>query len=164
MDTQKDEEKEGLESYKGGALVSGGLLIGLILLNDQLYSNVMNLSLPITLVVLHVLIFKHLIPQKRYAAYFGFLLVLALAIYLALPTLTQQEAQYKASGRYQLEQVKATTVLTVPVNSWNPFEADSAYFFAGRSPEGDPIYLLVNPATGKVVVSEPYEGFGEEMR
>lgn len=162
MDRQKDEVREGLGSYKVGVLLSGGMLIALIILNDQLYRNVMNLSSPITLIVLHVLIFKYLIPQKRYITYAGFLLILALAIYLALPALTQQEAQYKAAGRYQLEQVEATTVPTLPVNSWNPFEADSAYFFAGQSPEREQIYLLVNPVNGKVVLSEPYEGFGVE--
>lgn len=164
MNRKKDEAKKGLGSYKGGALLSGGLLIVLILLNDQLYSNVMNLSLPVTLIVLHILIFKYLIPQKRYVAYSAFLLILVLAIYLALPALTQQEAQHKAAGLYQLEQVKATTVPTLLANSWNPFEADSAYFFTGQSPAGEQIYLLVNPANGKVVMSEPYEGFGKDKR
>lgn len=162
MERHKEQAEEGLGSYKRGALLSGGILVALLVLNDQLYGNVMNLSLPITLIVLHVLIFKYLMPQKRYAAYSFFLLVLALAIYFALPALTQQEAQYEATGRYQLEQVEATTVPALPTNSWNPFGANSAYFFTGQSPKGEQIHLLVNPANGKVFLSEPYEGLGGE--
>lgn len=70
-----------LKKYGVGLFLSLVVLLLLFIVNAQIYRHVMLLNTPIILLSLHVIVYKHLMPEKRYGAYFLFVLVVGASFF-----------------------------------------------------------------------------------
>lgn len=146
-----------MKKYLTGAIISIVLFIVLLIVDAQIYHNTMPLSAPISFLALHVLAFKHLIPEKRYTAYLFILLMIGAAVFFSLPEYTHQQAKEKVLASYDMEGVIELGNLPLE-DSWNPFASRWAYAFEGVDPsEQTKIWLLFIPHSGKVFEIEPVE-------
>lgn len=140
-----------MKKYTPGLIISLIFLILLVLVDWKVYSSVMPLTLPIVLLSLHVIVYKHLIPNKKRLRYFMFSSLLILSVYLSLPKVTHTQAKEKVLNNHSINIVEMSTV---PIHrSWNPFVSTRAYFFKGYdSKSEEEISLMVSPNTGKILV------------
>ncbi|MDE4086894.1 hypothetical protein PO902_17745 (plasmid) [Planococcus maritimus] len=142
-----------MKDYGVGVILSVGTAILLLVINAEIYQNVMALALPMILLALHVVAYKYYLREKRYGAYSCFVLFLGLVIFFSLPAITQQQAETKVLSSYDLEQVAVTTVPVL--RSWNPFEPVGAYLVSGISTSGEELVLFVSTKTGEVHETNP---------
>lgn len=149
-------EKEHVKKYLIGGIISIVLFVVLLIISAQIYNNTMPLIAPISFLTLHVLAFKYLIPEKRYAAYFFIVFMFGAAVFFSLPEYTHQQAQEKVLASYDME---LTELGNLPLeDSGNPFASRWAYAFEGVEPtDKTRIWLLFIPHSGKVFEIEPSE-------
>lgn len=88
----------------------------------------MPLGLLYLLIVLHILMFKVLIVEKKWLSYSLFMLFFAVVLFFSLPELTQQQATEKVIATHDLD---ITEITTVPTDNINPFRPSKAYLFKG---------------------------------
>lgn len=152
------EGRGSLKKYIAGSILSIVIFIILIIINQQVFDNVMPLSAPIAFLVSHVVVFAQLVPEKKWFRYLFFLLILGAVIYLSIPEFTQGEARELIHAEYgELALMELESVPTTGGNDWNPFNPGWAYAFEAEAPEtGEPITLMVVPDSGKVFEIEPY--------
>lgn len=142
-------ENEHVKKYLNGAIISIVLLVVLLIIDAQIYNKTMPLSAPITFIVLHVTIYRYLIPEKKFAAYFFFVLVMGAAVFFSLPEFTHQQAKEKVVASYDMELIELGNLPLV--DSWNPFASRWAYAFEVVDPSSQTrIRLLFIPHSGKV--------------
>ncbi|PSL41046.1 hypothetical protein B0H99_103180 [Planomicrobium soli] len=141
-----------MKEYKGGFTISLFILILLFVVNEQIYHNVMALHAPILFLSLHVMVHKHLIPEKRYGAYFFFVFVVGASIFFSMPEFTHQQAQEHILANYN-QDLELTEQDNLPLDRsdvWHPFAPSWGYAFLGTVPSsGENISLLFIPDNGK---------------
>lgn len=144
------------KEYVIGAIISLILLVVLLLVDAEIYNSVMPLGVSIVFITLHVTVYRYLIPERKYAAYVFFILIMGMGIFLSLPEYTHQQAKEKVLGSYDIE---FDELGNLPLeDSWNPLASKWAYAFEGSNPSDQTrIGLLVIPQTGKVFEIAPSE-------
>ncbi|ANU20546.1 hypothetical protein BBI15_10120 [Planococcus plakortidis] len=148
-----------MREYRIGLILSAVVFILLLSVNTQFYHNVMPLSAPITLLTLHVMIYRYLIPEKRYGVYFFFVLMVGVSIIFSLPKYTHQQAQEQILVTYGLD-MELTIQENLPLDrneAWNPFAPNWGYAFLGTVPsvEEEHTSLLFIPDTGRIFEITP---------
>lgn len=147
-----------LKKYGVGLFLSLVVLLLLFIVNAQIYRHVMLLNTPIILLSLHVIVYKHLMPEKRYGAYFLFVLVVGASFFFSLPEYTYQQAQEDILDAYG-QDLKLTEQDNLPLerdNSWNPFAPRWGYAFVGTVPSTqEHISFLFIPDTGRILEIAP---------
>lgn len=147
-----------MKKYAVGFALSLGILILLLIIDAQLYHQVMPLHAPIIFLSLHVVIYKHLIPEKRYGAYSFFVLVVAASIFFSLPAFTHQQAQKHILTTYgqDLELTEQDNLPLDREDTWHPFAPTWGYTFLGTVPSSEEhTSLLFIPDTGKILEIAP---------
>ena len=148
-----------LREYGIGLILSTVVFIILLIANKQFYHNVMPLSAPIIFLTLHVMIYRHLIPEQRYGAYFFFVLMVGVSIIFSLPEFTHQQAQEQILVTYGSD-MELTIQENLPLDRnevWNPFAPNWGYAFLGTVPsiEEERTSLLFIPDTGRIFEVAP---------
>lgn len=147
-----------MRKYLGGVIFSIIMLFLLLVVDAQIYHKVMLLNTPIILLSLHVILYKHLIPEKRFGAYFFFLLVMGAAFFFSLPEFTHQQAQEQIIATYgqDLELMEQDNLPLDRYDSWNPFAPRWGYAFVGTVPSSNEhISFLFIPDTGRIFEIAP---------
>lgn len=143
-----------LKDYLPGAIISLVLLVIFFIVDSQVYMNVMPGHLIITFLVMHVVVYKSLIPEKKYRPYFLYVLIFIAAVYFSVPEYTYEQAKAKVENDYGLVDVKVERVPFDTSKSWNPFESSRGYLFSGRDKDSDEaVSVLVVPHNGKMFKS-----------
>ncbi|ANU28628.1 hypothetical protein [Planococcus versutus] len=142
-----------MKDYRIGIALSVGMAILLLVINAEVYQNVMSIALPMILLVLHVVVYKQYLREKRYGVYFGFVLLLGIVVVFSFPALTHQQAETKVSSSYDMEQLEFTTVPVI--SSWNPLDPKGAYLFSGISRTEGKLVVFVSTKTGEVHQTNP---------
>lgn len=141
-----------MKNYILGFALSLVFLVILIVVNRQVYSNVMSSSVLFHLLVLHVIFCKNLITDKKRLQYVIFVVVFILSVYFSLPNLTYNQATEKVMDTYEMDIVET---YTVPVQQeWNPFDPNRAYVFKGVNSKSEEVSIMVSASTGKVFVMD----------
>lgn len=148
-----------MREYRIGLILSAVVFILLLSVNTQFYHNVMPLSAPITLLMLHVMIYRYLIPEKRYGAYCFLVLMVGVSIIFSLPEFTHQQAQEQILVTYGSD-MELTIQENLPLDRnevWNPFAPNWGYAFLGTVPsiEEGHTSLLFIPDTGRIFEIAP---------
>lgn len=147
-----------MKKYRVGLILSLVVLFLLMVVNAQLYHHVMPLYTPIMFLTFHVLVYKHLIPEKRYGAYFFFVLVVGASIFFSLPEFTHQQAQEHIWATYG-QDLELTEQDNLPLDRsdlWHPFAPSWGYAFVGTVPSSNKhISLLFIPDTGRIFEIDP---------
>lgn len=147
-----------MKKYAVGFALSLGILILLLIIDAQLYHQVMPLHAPIIFLSLHVVIYKHLIPEKRYGAYSFFVLVVAASIFFSLPAFTHQQAQKQILTTYgqDLDLMEQDNLPLDREDAWHPFAPTWGYAFLGTVPSSqEHTSLLFIPDTGRIIEIAP---------
>lgn len=147
-----------LRKYGIGLILSLIVLLLLLIVNAQVYHNVMPLNVPIIFLTLHVMIYRYLIPEQRYGTYFFFVLMVGVSIIFSLPEFTHLQAQEKILTTYGSE-LELTTQGNLPLDRnevWNPFAPNWGYAFLGTVPSiEEHTSLLFIPDTGRIFEIAP---------
>lgn len=153
------EELYSLKKYIVGSILSITVFVILMIVNQQVFNNVMPLTAPIAFLVSHVVVFAQLVPEKKWFRYLFFVLILGAAIALSVPEFTQQEARQLVHAEYgELALTELDIIPTTGGSEWNPFNPRWAYAFEAEASEtGEPITLMVIPDSGKVFEIMPYQ-------
>lgn len=129
-------------------------------MDAQIYHQVMLLNTPIILLSLHVIVYKYLIPEKRYGAYFFFVLVMGASIFFSLPEFTHQQAQEHILATYG-QGLELKEQDNLPLNRddpWDPFAPRWGYAFVGTVPSSNEhISFLFIPDSGRIFEIAPWE-------
>lgn len=142
-----------MKNYIPGFIISLIVFIILVLVNWQVYSNVMSFGVLIPLLVANVIFCKYLIIKNKRLQYLIFVIVFVVAVFLSLPELTHNQAKEKVMNNYEMNSVKTGIVPIEGNNSWNPFISDRTYFFKGYDSQlEEEISILVNANTGEVII------------
>nr|WP_192962916.1 hypothetical protein [Planococcus sp. ZOYM] len=147
-----------MKKYAVGFALSLGILILLLIIDAQLYHQVMPLHAPIILLSLHVMVHRYLIPEKRYGAYSFFVLVVAASIFFSLPAFTHQQAQEHILKTYgqDLELTEQDNLPLDREDAWDPFKPAWGYAFLGFvSSKEEHTSLLFIPDTGRILEIAP---------
>ncbi|MCH4828138.1 MAG: hypothetical protein N2A99_05535 [Carnobacterium alterfunditum] len=139
-----------MKDYIPGFILSLVLFVILTVVDSQVYGNVMPLSLLYLLTILHVLMFKILIVEKKRLSYFLFIIFFAIVLFFSIPELTQKEAVEKVVAMHDLDITETTTV---PTTNINPFRPSKAYLFKGYKVDEE-ISVMVSATNGKVFIVE----------
>lgn len=140
-----------MKDYLPGAIISLILMIVFFIVDSQIYKNVMSSQLIITLLVMHVMVFKYLISEKKYGSYLLYVLIFFIAVYFSLPEYTFNQAKTKVENDYSLVDVHVEKVPFDPSGSWNPFNSHWGYMFRGRDMNSEEaVSVLVVPHNGKM--------------
>lgn len=141
-----------MKNYKPGVIISLIIFIILALVDSQVYSNVMSLSVLIHLLVLHVVFYKYLVTDKKRLPYLIFIFIFIASLFFSLPKLTHNQAKEKVLDNHKINIVETSTI---PLeDNWNPFASDRAYFFKGYNSKSEKISIMVSPNIGKVIVMD----------
>lgn len=140
-----------MRGYIPGAIISLILIIVFFTVDSEIYNKVMPLQLIITLLVLHAMVFKYLIPEKKYGSYLLYILIFIICVYFSLPEYTYKQAKTKVENDYGLVDVSFEHAPFDPYGSWNPFESTWGYMFSGRDTNSDEaVSVLFVPHNGKM--------------
>lgn len=145
-----------MKNYIPGAIISLVLLVIFFIIDSQIYMNVMPSQFIITLLVMHVVVFKYLIPPKKYGSYLLYVLIFVIAVYFSVPEYTYNQAKAKVENDYSIVDVSIERVPFDTSRSWNPFESSWGYLFSGRDKDRDrdkAVSVLVVPHNGKMFKS-----------
>ncbi|WP_033543627.1 hypothetical protein [Planococcus sp. CAU13] len=143
-----------MKNYIPGAIISLILLIVFFIVDSQIYRNVMPGHFIITFLVMHVVVYKYLIPEKKYGSYLLYVLIFIAAVYFSVPEYTYAQAKAKVENDYSLVDVNVERVPFDTSRSWNPFESSRGYLFSGRNINSDEaVSVLVVPHNGKMFKS-----------
>lgn len=147
-----------LKKYGVGLILSLVILLLLFIVDAQIYHQVMLLNTPIILLGLHVIVYKHLIPEKRYGAYFFFVLMVGASIFFSLPEFTHQQAQEQIFATYgqDLQLMEQDNLPLDRDDVWQPFAPRWGYAFAGTvPPSNEHISFLFIPDSGRIFEIAP---------
>lgn len=148
-----------MKKYGGGLILSLVVLLFLLIVNAQVYHNLMPMNVPIIFLTLHVIIYRYLIPEQRFVAYFIFILMVGVSVVFSLPEFTHQQAQEQILATYGSE-LELTTQGNLPLDrndDWHPFSTNWGYAFLGTVPSiGDQhTSFLFIPDTGRIIEIAP---------
>ncbi|WP_084245873.1 hypothetical protein [Planomicrobium okeanokoites] len=147
-----------MKKYGFGLILSLVVLLLLLIVNVQVYHNVMPLNAPIIFLTLHVMVYRYLIAEQRYGAYVFFVLMVGASIIFSLPEFTHQQAKDKILATYGPE-LELTIQENLPLDRnevWDPFAPNWGYAFLGTVPSSEEhTSLLFIPDTGKMVEIAP---------
>lgn len=147
-----------MKKYGIGLILSLVVLLLLLIVNAQVFHNVMPLNAPIIFLTLHVMVYRYLIPEQRYGAYVFFVLMVGASIIFSLPEFTHQQAQDQILATYGPE-LKLTIQENLPLDRnevWHPFAPSWGYAFLGTVPSiEEHTSLLFIPDTGRIIEIAP---------
>jgi len=138
-----------MKKYQTGIIISIVILALLLLINAQIYGNVMPLALVIPLLTVHVFFFRALQEKRSYKTYAAFVVVFAVALVVSLPDYTQQQALELATNEYPMDVSEMSNVPVTGDSEWNPLRLNWTYVFRGEL-DGEDISVMVVADSGKV--------------
>lgn len=138
-----------MKKYIPGFIISALVFMVIAIVNSQIYDNLMPDSAITMLLTLHVFFFPNLKENRRYKTYAGFVLLVAVVVYICLPNYTQQQALERATAEFEMEVKEMANVPVIGGHEWNPLEPDRAYLFRGNQ-GGQAISVMVGANDGNV--------------
>lgn len=144
-----------MKNYLPGIIISLVLLTILFIVDAQIYNNVMSLNVIVTLLVMHVVLSKYWITEKKRYPYIFFVPIFIIGVYFSLPEYTYNQAKAKVENDYGLMEVNMELVPFDPSGTWNPFASRWGYLFEGwKMDSEDVVSVLVVPHNGRMFESE----------